>query len=148
MPETIVAVYHRIEDTRAIRRALEEIGTAPDDLHISDYIDPVQANAPASIEKPRGWFYFLSGIPEVDVDAYRRAVARGRTIVAVRVDDERIEPTIAALERFEPMELGEIEVAAAGDVTAAEGAAPTRSGSPSAGGASGRLRRYPIDRAR
>jgi hypothetical protein len=33
MLETIVAVYHTIQDTSSLRRALEEIGTAPDNLH-------------------------------------------------------------------------------------------------------------------
>lgn len=143
MAETIVAVYRTMQDTRAIRRALEDIGTAPDDMHISDYVDPVQANAPASIERPSGWFYFLSGIPNIDVEAYHRAVARGRTIVAVRVDDAKVEPAIAALERFAPVEL-EGDVAPASDAVAAEAAAivaPSRAAS--ACGASGLLRRYP-----
>src|SRR5690349_12390622 len=112
MPELIVAIYHTIQDTDAIRRAIQEIGTAADDISISDYVDPVAANAPASIEKPGGWFYFLSGIPKVDVEAYRRAVARGRTIVAVRADDEDIDRTLDVLARFDPVELGEVEAVA------------------------------------
>jgi len=74
-----------------------------------DYVDPVAANAPASVKKLHGFLFWLGGIPEVDIEAYRQATARGRTIVAVRAAEAHVGRIIAVLERFNPVELGEPE---------------------------------------
>jgi hypothetical protein len=106
MPTIIVAVYHTLDNTDAVRHALEAEGISHDDVRISDYVDPVVRNAPASIEKPGGFLYWLGGIPQVDVEAYREAVARGRTIVAVRTPGVLVERVATILEQFEPIDIG------------------------------------------
>jgi len=147
MPTILVAIYHTIADTAAIRRALAEAGVAHGDVHVSDYVDPVVRNAPASTERESGLFYLLSGVPRVDVEAYKEGIARGRTIVAVRTTEAQADRVASVLERFEPIDLGE-----PGEISEGERALAEETGALPRGAAGGtgttetrsRLRRYTV----
>jgi hypothetical protein len=133
MATILVAVYRTIDDAEEVLRALAAEGVARDDVRISDYVDPVVTNAPASIEKPGGFLYWLGGIPKVDVEAYRQGIARGRTIVAVRTTEAQADRAAAVLERFNPFDVGDVEtVPEAERVLAEETGAIARSGAPPA----------------
>ena len=132
MPMLIVAIYRTTNDVFAIRKAVEAVGVPADDVRISDFVDPVARNAPASIEKPGGFMYWLAGISQVDLAAYRRAIDRGRTIVAVLANETCVDRVAEALQRFQPIDLGAPEELTESERVLAEdtGAIAPTSGSP------------------
>ncbi len=148
MPTVLVAVYRTLENTEEVRRALAAAGVPHGDIRISEYVDPVVRNAPASIERESGFLYLLGGIPEVDIEAYRQGIARGRTIVAVRSADDLADRVESVLARFEPIDIGEPDAIPAAERALAEetGALPRRGAGEAP--AKPRLRRYAVpDRA-
>ena len=112
----VVAAYRTLPDPEQIRRELVSAGIPPGDVRISEYVDPVVTNAPGSIEKESGFFDWLTGIPDLDLDAYRRAIERGRTFVSVRAPDAQIGTVESILERYDPVEIDEADAATAPDL--------------------------------
>lgn len=108
----IVATYHSLPTPNPILRELTSAGVAPDDVRVVERVDPVVANAPASIEKEGGFFQWLTGIEDLDVDAYRRAVERGRTVVSVRAVQAQADKIESILERFGPIDVTEEDTTA------------------------------------
>jgi hypothetical protein len=129
----VVATYHILPTADPIVRELVASGVGPDDIRVSDHVDPVAANAPESIEKESGFFEWLTGVEDLDVDAYRRAVQRGRTVVTVRTTQPQADKVEAVLQKFDPIEVTE--------PATADAASPGRGPGESVGKMAG-VRRY------
>ena len=117
----IVATYHILSTAEPIVRELVSSGISPDDIRVSDQVDPVAANAPESIEKESGFFEWLTGIEDLDVEAYRRAVQRGRTIISVRATQAQADKVESILQKSDPIDVNEPEEAAASSTTRTAG---------------------------
>ena len=106
MYQTIIATYQGLSDTSALRKELEASGIPRDHVRVSsDAEDRAEAASDSEQDSRYGFFDWLFGVPNEEVNTYRQNAEQGHTIVSVHVAADQAPAVEQVLNRYEPVEV-------------------------------------------
>jgi hypothetical protein len=133
----LVAVYHSRSDAERVRQKLISDGFSSSDIRLSGDAS-TQTTSVSGREEP-GFFEWLFGdVSDREADVYQSHVRENRTIVSVRVVDERLhQRALDIMEELHPIDLDDQSQATLSSPTARSGAATVAEPRPTGTGSRG-----------